>query len=76
MPAFWRTASLARTIVAAAAVSIASAAFAQSSVPNFMMTWDASNDAVGAPGCGLQTGVQPFHGPHGCQRPASTCWGE
>lgn len=47
MPAFWRTASLARNIVAVAAVSIASAAFAQSSVPNFMMTWDASNDSVG-----------------------------
>ena len=48
MPAFWRNVTSVQTVASLAALVIAGSAFGQSTPPNFMMTWDASNDAVGA----------------------------
>lgn len=47
MPAFWRNTKNIRTAASLAAVVIGGSAFGQSGAPNFIMTWDASNDAVG-----------------------------
>ena len=48
MPAFWRNVTSIRTVASLAAVVFAGSAFGQNGAPNFIMTWDASNDTVGA----------------------------